>query len=236
MQFAVLLAGSLIGWLLYPNARLPLDTVPPGLRFGTVAITICVFCGLFLILPVLALIAPHGLIALADILYRAGALVFGGGHVVLPLLRDALVAAGWISDDAFLSGYGFAQVLPGPLFAFGAYIGATSAPPHASALWAIAALLALFLPGMLLAISGAALLGRLSGAPKASAVIVGINAVVVGILGAALYSPLCTTAIRGLGDGLTAVSGFVLLQRWRVSPLLVAALCIVASELIAVRG
>ncbi len=229
MQLAALLIGAMGGWLLCRTVQLPVFTPPAGLNFRIAWTMVAVFCGLLIGLPVLTALDPHGPIALTSIFYRAGALVFGGGHVVLPILRDALVPSGWISDDTFLTGYGFAQGMPGPLFTFAAYLGAVSAPAHASALWATVALLAIFLPGLLLAIAGMSLWSRLAHVQAAKAMLAGINAAVVGVLGAALYNPVWTTGVRGSVDVAVAVTGFVLLERWRAPPVLVVALCVVVS-------
>ncbi|MFZ1100737.1 MAG: chromate efflux transporter [Steroidobacteraceae bacterium] len=229
MQVAVISLGAIGGWLLCRSVRLPELAPPAGLNFATAWIMVAAFCGLLVALPALAFLNPHGAVELAAIFYRAGALVFGGGHVVLPLLRDSLVPSGWISDGTFLTGYGFAQGMPGPLFTFAAYLGAVSAPAHASAVWAIVALVAIFLPGLLLASAGMSLWSRLGRMPTAPAILAGINAAVVGVLGAALYNPVWTTGIRSSGDVAVAVTGFLLLMRWGVPPILVVALCIVAS-------
>jgi chromate transporter len=150
---------------------------------------------LLLVLRVLALEMPHSLVALADIFYRSGALVFGGGHVVLPLLHDALVPAGWMSDDDFLSGYGAAQVLPGPLFSVAAYFGAKSVPGGVAALGASVAVVCIFLPGLLLAAAGRAVWNQGARLPRVRAALAGVNAGAVGILAAALYNPVLTGAL-----------------------------------------
>jgi chromate transporter len=236
MQLAVMLAGGLGGWLLCRQVLLP-DFMPPArVESGTAWILVAIFFGLLLALPALALLDPRGSIGLANISYRAGALVFGGGHVVLPLLHDALVPGGWVSDDTFLTGYGFAQGMPGPLFTFAAYLGAVCAPTHASPLWAIISLVAIFLPGLLLAGAAMSLWGRLAHASAAPGILAGVNAAVVGVLAAALYNPVWTTAIAGIGDAVVAIAGFMLLQRWRVPPILVVVLCVVTSVAIAVLG
>jgi chromate transporter len=136
--------------------------------------------------------------ALGEVFFRSGSLVFGGGHVVLPLLHDALVPAGWISNNDFLTGYGAAQALPGPLFAVSAYFGAVSAPPGLAALGAAVAVLCIFLPGMVLAVAGRSLWQRLARAPRARAALAGVNAGAVGILAAALYNPVLTGALQPL--------------------------------------
>ena len=186
---------------------------------------------IFLIgLPVLAALAPGGLAAMADLTYRAGALVFGGGHVVLPLLRDAVVPAGMMTDDTFLAGYGVAQAVPGPLFTLAAYLGAAAAPAGASPLvWGAVALVFIFLPGMLTAVAGVPVWRWLVSHPAAQGALAGINASVVGILGAALYDPVWRTAVLGKTDVVIAVAGFFLLEKWKVPPLLIVVFCVAAS-------
>ena len=155
--------------------------------------------------------------------YRSGALVFGGGHVVLPLLRDAVVVRGWIGDDAFLAGYGAAQAVPGPLFSFAAYLGAVMRPgPHGVAGAGIA-LVAIFLPGLLLLVGALPFWDALRRRPAAQAALRGASAAVVGLLGAALYDPVWTSSVHGAADFLLVLAGFVLLAAWRAPPLLVVA-------------
>lgn len=233
-QFAALSAGAVGGWLLCRKVGPPKFAPSTGAGSGAAWVLVAVFFTLLVALPVLAALNPHGLTALGSLFYRSGALVFGGGHVVLPLLREALVPGGWVSDDAFLTGYGFAQGMPGPLFTVAAYLGAVSAPAHASGLWAVVALLAIFLPGLLLAIAGLSLWGRLAQLRGAPAILAGINAAVVGVLGAALYKPVWITGVRTIGDVVVAVTGLVLLVRWRVPPILVVALCVAVSVVLKV--
>jgi chromate transporter len=228
MQFGVMLLGAAGGWLLLARTRLPALVLPDRMTSRAAWAALAAFVLLGVALLAAAALAPHGLAALAAVFYRSGALVFGGGHVVLPLLRDALVPAGWLSDDAFLYGYGLAQALPGPLFTIGAYLGAASAGPGASAGWALTALLAIFLPGLLLAVAGLSLGSRLARRPGAYRVFAGVNAAVVGILGAALYDPVITTGIRSSRDGVIALLAWLLLERLRVAPIAVVALCVLA--------
>lgn len=232
MQFTAMAIGALGGALLCRTARLPNFTPPAGVGLASAWPLVALCGGLLLALPVLAARDIHGSLAFTSIFYRAGALVFGGGHVVLPLLRDALVP-GWISDETFLTGYGFAQGMPGPLFTLAVYLGAVSAPAHASAAWALLALVAIFLPGLLLASAAVSLWSWLARAPAAPAILAGINAAVVGVLAAALYNPVCTTGIRSGGDAAIALAGLVLLQRWHVPPILVVALCVAVSVALA---
>jgi chromate transporter len=225
-QLLVLAAGSLAGLLL---CRETSDLVPPvvlpvGRNVARMALAL--FLLLLLGLPAAAAYFPHGAVALAATFYRSGALVFGGGHVVLPLLRDALVPAGWIGDERFLAGYGLAQALPGPLFALSAYLGVAMAPAGAGLAWAALALVFIFLPGLLLAIAGSGLWNRLGQRQQLVAALAGVNAAVVGILGAALYRPVSTTAILAPADALIAAAGLLLLERWKTPPLAVVALCV----------
>lgn len=192
-----------------------------------------VFLLLLVGLPLLSWRAPHGQLALAEVFYRSGALVFGGGHVVLPLLRESLVPQGWLSDDRFLAGYGLAQAMPGPLFSVAAYLGAAAA--HGSASGAVVALLSIFLPGLLLAVAGVSLWGRLAAHPRVRAAMTGVNAAVVGILAAALYNPVWVSAVRDGADVAVAAAGLVLLLALRAPPLVVVVLCAAYSVLRAVH-
>ena len=158
--------------------------------------------------------------------YRTGALVFGGGHVVLPLLRDAVVVPGFVAQAPFLAGYGAAQALPGPLFTFAAYLGAVAAGPHGAAL----ALVAIFLPGLLLMAGTLPFWAELRAQPHARAAINGVNAAVVGLLAAALYSPLGTASIHGVADAVIAVALLLVLMRAR--PIVVVALGAAAGWLL----
>ena len=229
IQFAAMFLGAIAGWALCRKVPSPAEGIPAAVPFQIAWIALAGFGFLLLTLTACAALAPHGPIALANIFYRAGAVVFGGGHVVLPLLREGLVPNGWVSDNSFLAGYGLAQGMPGPLFSVAAYLGAVSAPDRASALWAIVALVAIFLPGLLLAIAGFSLLRRLAHLNAVPAVLAGVNASVVGILGAALYNPVWINAVQAGVDAVVAIAGFLLLERWRVAPIVVVLLCVLAA-------
>jgi chromate transporter len=193
--------------------------IPVGRAAGLVALTL--FFVLLLGLPILQSIESAPGIALFDAFYRSGALVFGGGHVVLPLLRQAFVGPGWISDDTFLAGYGAAQAVPGPLFTFAAYLGAVVKPsPHGVA-GAVLGLIGIFLPGILILLGTLPFWETFRKRAGAQAVMRGINAAVVGLLGAALYNPVWTSSVKTPGDFGVALVGFVLLTVWRAPPLLV---------------
>jgi chromate transporter len=175
-------------------------------------------------LPVLWTLTHSQGVALFDAFYRSGALVFGGGHVVLPLLREATVTPGWVSDDVFLAGYGAAQAVPGPLFTFAAYLGAVMKPlPHDLA-GATIALIAIFLPGILVLMGVLPFWETFRQRARAQAMMRGVNAAVVGLLGAALYNPVWTTSVKGPGDFGIALVGFVLLTAWQAPPLVVVAI------------
>lgn len=180
------------------------------------------FVVLLLGLPLLAQLSGSSIVAAFDAFYRSGALVFGGGHVVLPLLRDAFVGPDWVSDDAFLAGYGAAQAVPGPLFSFAAYLGAIAAPVR-GLVGAAIGLVGIFLPGFLILLGVLPFWHGLQRYPAAQAMMRGVNAAVVGLLGAALYSPVWTSTIRGTADVAVALTGFALLTIWRVPPLVVVA-------------
>jgi chromate transporter len=178
--------------------------------------------GLLLVgLPALHAMTGSSGVALFDAFYRSGALVFGGGHVVLPLLREAFVAPGWLSDDAFLAGYGAAQAVPGPLFTFSAYLGTMVLPEPHRLQGAALGLIGIFLPGMLILLGALPFWDSLRKRASAQAVMRGVNAAVVGVLGAALYNPVWTTTVHTPRDFAVVLVGFVLLVVWRAPPLIV---------------
>jgi len=229
LQLLALAGGAIAGSIVCRRLKFAVIELPAVAHHRSAWMALTVFGGLLVALSALSVLAPHGPIALANIFYRAGAFVFGGGHVVLPLLQNALVPGQWISNEGFLSGYGLAQVMPGPLFTVAAYLGAASAPTGASLPWAVLALLAIFLPGLLLSLTGLSLWSQLQRVPTALAMLAGLNAAVVGLLGAALCNPIAVTAIHSAFDAAVIILGFVLLQWRRVPPILVAALCVAAG-------
>jgi chromate transporter len=163
--------------------------------------------------------------------YRSGALVFGGGHVVLPLLQAQVVAPGWVSNEAFLAGYGLAQAVPGPLFTFAACLGAVMGPPPNGLAGATIALVAIFLPGMLLVYGMLPFWDAMRTRPAAQAAMRGTNAAVVGILGAALYDPVWTSAVLTPRDFALALAGFLLLTVWKLPPWIVVVFLAAAGVL-----
>jgi chromate transporter len=195
----------------------------PVTRNGGV-IALALFTALLLIPPAVTAATGSQALALFDAFYRSGAFVFGGGHVVLPLLQVQVVSPGWVSAETFLAGYGLTQAVPGPLFTFAAYLGAVMGPPPNGLAGAAIALVALFLPGMLLLYGTLPFWGAMRARPAAQAAMRGTNAAVVGILGAALYSPVWTSAVMTPRDFVLALGGFLLLTVWKLPPWIVVVL------------
>lgn len=217
-QVGALVVGVVAGLLLLRGIAEPHSS--PLASFGVprvVAVACLVAAGVGLVaLPVLASTTGSGVVALADVFFRSGALVFGGGHVVLPLLQAGVVQSGWVTPEAFLAGYGAAQAVPGPLFTFAAYLGAVANVGPGGVVGAAVALVAVFLPGFLVLVGVLPFWDALRGRPGVGSAMRGANAAVVGILGAALYAPVFTTAITGPCALVLAVVGFVLLTAFRV--------------------
>jgi chromate transporter len=188
------------------------------------------FAFLFLVPPIFAAQGHQGF-SLFDAFYRSGALVFGGGHVVLPLLQAAVVKPGWVTSNAFIAGYGVAQAIPGPLFTFAAYLGAVAGPSPSGIAGAVIALVAIFLPGLLLVYGMLPFWDTLRSRQSAQAAMRGANAAVVGILAAAFYNPVWTSAVLTQTDFALAVAGFLLLTVWKAPPWLVVALLASAGAL-----
>jgi chromate transporter len=224
-QVAAILMGGLAGlWLCRggPAAAVGHLAFPVSKRAPVAALVL--FALLLLLLPVAAAATASQGLALFDAFYRAGALVFGGGHVVLPLLEAEVVRPGWVGRDAFLAGYGAAQAVPGPLFTFAAYLGSVMRPEPSGVAGAAICLVAVFLPGLLLVVGALPFWDGFRARPVAQAVMRGANAAVVGLLGAALYDPVWTGAILGTRDFALALVGFVLLTVWKAPPWLVVIL------------
>jgi chromate transporter len=218
-QIGAIAVGSLMGLWLCRNlptgeiGHLGMSVSKPVAGFVTIS-----FFALLVGLPLLMAVAESQGLALFEAFYRAGALVFGGGHVVLPLLESSVVGSGWASQDKFLAGYGAAQAVPGPLFTFAAYLGAVVTPEPNGLVGAAIALVAIFLPGMLLLLGVLPYWDDLRKKLRAKAAMAGANAAVVGILGAALYDPVWTSAVLSPMDFAIALAAFVLLTAWKVAP------------------
>ncbi|HUP05807.1 MAG TPA: chromate efflux transporter [Caldimonas sp.] len=188
---------------------------------GTGLLALGAFFVLLVALPLVSTQVHLPGLALFEAFYRSGALVFGGGHVVLPLLREAFVPGGWVSDDAFLAGYGAAQAVPGPLFTFAAYLGALAKPAPNAIAGAALGVVGIFLPGLLILVGALPFWDAFRQRTHAQAMMRGVNAAVVGILGAALYNPVWTSSVKAPSDVAIALAGFVLLTAWRAPPLVV---------------
>ncbi|MCP3056729.1 chromate efflux transporter [Aurantimonas marianensis] len=221
-QIAAIVGGVLGGLVLCRDGPAPQAThiaIPISRGVGIAALAL--FAILLVLGPLFAAAQPSGALALFNAFYRAGALVFGGGHVVLPLLEASVVAPDWASADAFLAGYGAAQAVPGPLFTFAAYLGAIVTPEPNGIAGAAIGLVAIFLPGLLLVIGLLPFWDAFRRRPFAQAAMRGANAAVVGILGAALYDPVFTSAIGAPADFALALLGFALLMAWKAPPWIV---------------
>jgi chromate transporter len=223
-QIAAIVFGGIAGlWLCRAATSSPQNQKPMSVPVSRPAgmLALAVFFLLLAGLPILDRLTGSQGVALFEAFYRSGALVFGGGHVVLPLLREATVAHGWVSDDVFLAGYGAAQAVPGPLFTFSAYLGAVMRPSPNGVTGAAISLVAIFLPGILALIGTLPFWETFRKRAWAQAVMRGVNAAVVGLLGAALYNPVWTSSVHAPGDFGMAVAGFVLLTVWEAPPLVV---------------
>jgi chromate transporter len=226
-QIAAILAGAAAGaWGLRAGAAAaPASRAPAPVSRAPALGALAAFLVLLLGLPVAAALWPAPAVSVAEAFYRAGALVFGGGHVVLPLLHSAVVDPGWVSEAAFLSGYGAAQAVPGPLFTFAAYLGAAMDVLPSRAAGAALALVAIFLPGLLLVVGALPFWEALRRPAGATAALRGVNAAVVGVLLAALYDPVWTKGIGGPADFVLALVAFALLVVGKVPPWIAVLLC-----------
>jgi chromate transporter len=233
VQISVIFAGGLAGWWFYRRDIAPTEnTVRADRKHHLIAGAIlAVFFLLLIFLPVFAAISGNRNLAVFDSFYRSGSLVFGGGHVVLPLLRAEVVPKGWVGDDAFLAGYGAAQAVPGPLFTFAAYLGTVIRPGANAWLEGLWCLLGIFLPAWLLIAGALPFWQQLRATIWAQASLRGANAAVVGVLLAALYNPVWTTGVKNASDVAIAVAAFALLQWWKISPWLVVFLSALAGFL-----
>ena len=233
-QVAAIGLGGLAGLaFLHPKAPTDHVSLPLTVSRRTGAIMLAIFFVLLAGLPLIAAGTSSQSVQLVDAFYRAGALVFGGGHVVLPLLQEAVVPTGWVDTDAFLAGYGAVQAVPGPLFTFAAYLGAVMKPEPNGIAGAVLCLLAVFLPSFLLVVGALPFWEGLRRRPSAQAALAGVNAAVVGLLLAALYDPVWTAGITGPGDFALAVAAFLLLLMWKTPPWLVVVLCALGGAALA---
>jgi chromate transporter len=233
-QVLVIVVAGVLGRMLLPApgaSTVARERVPVTRRVAITALVL--FFGLLVALPIARQLAPGHALAVFDSFYRAGSLVFGGGHVVLPLLQAEVVPPGWVTNEQFIAGYGAAQAVPGPLFTFAAYLGAVMHQPPNGWIGAAWALVAVFLPSYLLIVGALPFWDMLRFRASFQAALRGINAAVVGLLVAALYDPVWTSAIEGPADFGLALVAFGLLMFWRLSPWFVVLFSAVGGAIIA---
>jgi chromate transporter len=218
-QLGAIVLGAAVGLLV-----LKIDAPPSGHAIAvavgrtTSVAALTLFFALLIALPLVAAASGDHTLQLIDSFYRSGSLVFGGGHVVLPLLQAEVVPPGWVTNDVFLAGYGAAQAVPGPLFTFAAYLGAAMGPAPNGWQGGMICLLAIFLPSFLLVTGTLPFWDVLRRRAATQSALRGVNAAVVGLLLAALYTPVWTSAIRGTADFALGIVAFLLLALWRVPP------------------
>jgi chromate transporter len=236
-QIGVIVVAGLIGWRLLPSAgaEARVHTHVPIPRLVAIVSWVILFA-LLVGLPLLRRLTDNQAVALADSFYRVGALVFGGGHVVLPLIQAEVVPPGWVSPDTFLSGYGAAQAVPGPLFSFAAFLGTVSGPWPNGVAGATIALIAIYVPSFLLLIGTLPSWGALRARPGVQSALRGINAAVVGLLLAALYQSGWSEAIQSSWDFALGLAAFGLLALWGVPPWLVVLGTAALSALLSALG
>lgn len=223
-QIAAIVLGGLIGWRFLPGEVIPLIPLPIRISRAWSVASVILFFGFLIGLPFAVSSTGSHLLAVFDAFYRSGSLVFGGGHVVLPLLQAATVQPGWVSNDTFLAGYGAAQAVPGPLFTFAAYLGTVMDRAPNGLAGGLFCLLGIFLPSFFLAIGPLPFWNWFRQHPVMRSVLKGVNAAVVGLLLAALYNPVWTSAIHSSADFAIAAVALLLLVSWKVPPWLVVAL------------
>jgi chromate transporter len=234
-QVAVIALGGVAGWLLFirSTTNIPDTGLRAPIGRGVATAAWILFFLLLLALPLSASAFDSQALNVFDSFYRTGSLVFGGGHVVLPLLEREVVLPGWVTQDDFLAGYGAAQAVPGPLFTFSAYLGTVMQPEPSGATGGVLALVAIFLPSFLLILGGLPLWGLLRTSLTFQAALRGVNAAVVGLLLAALYDPVWTSAVVSVADFAIAISAFALLALWKAPPWSVVVYAALAAELVA---
>ncbi|SIR47483.1 chromate transporter [Pseudomonas sp. B10] len=221
-QLGVIAIAAIIGLSLFkPQQDSVHDPLPIVVRRRIGLLWLTLFFALLMGLPLLSAVFPNQTLLMVDAFYRAGALVFGGGHVVLPLLQAEVVPTGWVSNESFLAGYGAAQAVPGPLFTFAAFLGASMNNAPSGWLGGLVCLLAIFAPSFLLVVGALPFWERLRRNVRTQAALLGINAAVVGLLLAALYNPVWTSAIHAPQDFGLALVAMVALMFWKLPPWLV---------------
>jgi chromate transporter len=232
-QVGVIAAAAAVGLMMFKPAQNGVhDPLPISIGRPMGAMLLCLFFGLLIGFPIAAHVWPNQTVAMANAFYRAGSLVFGGGHVVLPLLQAAVVPSGWVTNETFLAGYGIAQAVPGPLFTFAAFLGASMNLPPSGWIGAAVCLIAIFVPSFLLVVGVLPFWEQLRGSERTQAALAGVNAAVVGLLLAALYQPVWTSAVFNPKDFGLVLVALVALMFWKLPPWLVVLGCGVAGWLL----
>jgi len=233
-QLSSIAIAGLVGWIIFPgtaSSSLSNMRFPVGKKTGIAAW--CIFFALLIGLPLLRQVQPSHSLEVFDSFFRVGSLVFGGGHVVLPLLQTEVVGPGWVTNEQFVAGYGAAQAVPGPLFTFSAYLGAVMGHEPNGWTGAFLTLVAIFLPSFLLVVGALPFWDLLRVVPVFQSGLKGINAAVVGLLLTALYKPVWTSAIHAPADYGLGLVAFGLLMFWKFPPWLVVVLTAIGGEVIA---
>ncbi|MFS1512769.1 chromate efflux transporter [Chengkuizengella sp. SCS-71B] len=232
-QVLVIILAGVIGWFFLSKTEQSSSTnIQIPVKKLTAIISLVIFVGLLIVLPILTVIYPSFLLSLFDSFYRVGSLVFGGGHVVLPLLQSEVVNPGWVTNDQFIAGYGATQAVPGPLFTFSAYLGAVMDTNMNAIIIALIAVLAIFLPSFLLVIGVIPFWNVIRQKQHFQSTILGINAAVVGILLAALYDPVWTSSVNNVYDFVLVIITFSLLMLWKLPPWVVVIVSAIGGSII----
>jgi len=233
-QLGALVVAGCVGMALFEPAPIVADDeLPVSLARRTGGALLALFLVLLVGTPLLLGIWPDHALAVANAFYRTGSLVFGGGHVVLPMLQTAVVEPGWVANESFLAGYGLTQAMPGPLFTFAAFLGASMQAPPTSWAGGALCLVAIFLPSFLLVFGALPFWATLRTNRRVQSALTGVNAAVVGLLLAALYRPVWISAVLGIGDVCFVLLALAALMAWRLPPWLVVVVCAAAGWLLA---
>lgn len=229
-QVCVILLAAVVGMFMFkPHPDAKHEPLPISIRRRTGMAWLCIFMGLLIGLPIIHAWHPSQMLAMFDVFYRTGSLVFGGGHVVLPLLQSEVVNPGWVSETAFLAGYGATQAVPGPMFTFAAFLGASMQEAPTGWVGGLIAVTSIFLPSFFLVIGALPFWEQLRRNVRTQAALSGINAAVVGLLLAALYQPVWTSAVIAPKDFGLALLALVALMFWKLPPWLVVIGCALAG-------
>lgn len=229
-QIAIIVITGIFGaWYFSPKQLAPHELLPIQMKHSVGVVWITLFFVLLLVFPILNDLYASQALAMVSAFYRAGSLVFGGGHVVLPLLQAEVVPTGWVNNETFLAGYGATQAMPGPLFTFAAFLGASTTGAISGWLGGLICLLAIFAPSFLLVAGTLPFWETIRRNTKIQASLMGVNAAVVGILLSALYDPVWVSAIHKPKDFALGLVAFVALMYWKISPWIV----VIASGLVA---